>query len=1649
MTKALRTIMVPLCFAALLSATSTAAAADLKAPPTQPPSALSESLATYLDADGSLALPEGFTGSLDPKGFRMVQGRGEKPRFVPESVAGAKLFGVPGGCNAPVNAIAVAPSGLIYLGGAFTVCEDVPAAHVVSYDPLTRRFQALGSGGGNGLDFWVYALAVSGTDLYVGGLFTKAGGLPAKNVARWNGSAWSSLGSGASNGVSARVLSLAVAGSDLYVGGLFLQAGGQPANRIARWNGSVWSTLGSGADIGVDNTVRAIAVAGSDLYVGGDFSQAGGQPANHIARWNGSAWSSLGSGASNGVSSPVSALAVSASDLFVGGSFDLAGGQPANGIARWNGSTWSSLGSGAGNGVNGGSAITTVFALTVSGADLYVGGDFSQAGGQPANRIARWDGSAWSAFGSGAGNGLNHWVYAIAVSGSDLFIGGFFRQAGGQPANFIVRWDGSAWSSLGNGAGDGVNGTVRALAVLGSDLYVGGSFTEAGGQPANGIARWNGSAWSSLGLGTGSVLALAVSGSDLYVGGTFRQAGGQPADRIARWNGSAWSSLGSGAGNGVGGTVYALAVAGSDLYVGGDYTQAGGQSANRIARWNGSAWSSLGSGAANGVNDQVRAMAVSSSDLYVGGFFTQAGGQSANRIARWNGSAWSALGSGVSGGSSPSVDALAVSGSDLYVGGFFFEVDGQPANAIARWNGGAWSTLGSGASNGINQGFVQALAVSGNDLYVGGFILQAGGQPANGLARWDGSEWEGMATDEPQQIVLALTSDATSLYVGGSGLTQSPLPELQTRALNGRTADAASASARTSRSGGRVVFSSRASDLVAAGDTFSDIYLRDAATGEILRISQPTPTAKGIAREEFFAPSIAPTGNTIAYSGTSGQVFANFAGIGRTASTSRGGTPGNGESGRPMVPGAGSAVLYDSTSTNLLDTPDGNGSIRDIVAKDLNTGAVSLITVGPTGQPANGGSFGPWATDDGQTVAFWSLATNLSDVTVNGTDTAKSGTIKQVLVSGLQGVGRSATLVSRNLATGQLGNGDSINVRLTPDGRFGVFESVASNLVDDDTNGVSDIFRFELETVGNRLQLANIERVSLSRYGFQGNGPSFNPSISDDGQFITFQTDATNLIELDRNDATDILVKWLVTKEVVRLSRTVNGEQPNGDSIEPTISGDGSTIVYGSAASNLTENDDNGVDDIFAVRIRESGGPAIVDGITNYSYTYWNPNEPGWGYNLQHQGDLLYGTWYTYAEDGQVMFLTVEATAQSASTFAGPVFRVAGTPFSEINGSQAFTSVTQVGTAQMSFAADSTLTLSYTVNGVPQVKALEKFIFASTAPTCVGTTDSRATATNYSDLWWNATEPGWGLTLAHQGDTVFALWYTYGAAGRDQWISASSLVRQPDGSYTGALQRPQNGTPLTQINGPATSFPVPGVGNATLRFTNGETGSFSYTLDGVSQTKPIQRFVVVAENASKPLCTGSQSLTGITVDINFAQRPESFTDPLLANDGRYLAWALFDSDNNPETGCDLGDGGADVALIAQTSASPSGFVDLSGLTCQGWISSDGCSFNTQLEAFPCSATVGQGNTLTLVATGLPEPFRSMRPGSPTYTFALIENGSSSVSEICGAAPLGTGQSTEVCRGLDVAGEDVFGQTTKQRVRIQSFSTQVETGPDLP
>jgi hypothetical protein len=147
----------------------------------------------------------------------------------------------------------------------------------------------------------VDALAVyddgGGPALYAGGAFGFAGGIEVNRIARWDGSAWSPLAAPGGVGLDGPVRALAVfddgGGPALYVGGDFTTAGGVPANNIARWDGAAWSAVSGPAGDGVLGPplagVRALAGfddgTGPGLYAGGDFTTAGGLASYNVGRW--------------------------------------------------------------------------------------------------------------------------------------------------------------------------------------------------------------------------------------------------------------------------------------------------------------------------------------------------------------------------------------------------------------------------------------------------------------------------------------------------------------------------------------------------------------------------------------------------------------------------------------------------------------------------------------------------------------------------------------------------------------------------------------------------------------------------------------------------------------------------------------------------------------------------------------------------------------------------------------------------------------------------------------------------------------------------------------------------------------------------------------------------------------------------------------------------------------------------------------------------------------------------------------------------------------------------------------------------------------------------------------------------------------------
>ena len=386
----------------------------------------------------------------------------------------------------PAQAETVAPSGTVSPAGLLHPVSSLAAASTGVWQALPNK----------GLSRRVRAFAMIGSDLYVGGQFTKTvdGAVTGLGgVARYDTAAgtWHAL---SNQGVNNEVKALNVVGSDLYVGGLFTQTvdGTVDLGYIARYDTTTgtWHAL---SNQGLDNSVAALTVVGDDLYVGGRFTQTGdGSLTNlgYIARYDTGTgtWHAL---PNQGLYGHIYAMVADGSDVYVGGGFTQTtdGAVDLGHIARYDTTApaWHTL---PNQGLD-----NAVTALHVSGGDLYVGGHFTQTGDGTLSlgHIARYDttGAAWHAL---PNQGLDDSVAALAVVGDDLYVGGMFSQTGnGSLTNlgYIARYDTGAgtWHALPN---QGLNGWVYALAVVSSDLYVGGGFSQTGdgSLSLNRIARY-------------------------------------------------------------------------------------------------------------------------------------------------------------------------------------------------------------------------------------------------------------------------------------------------------------------------------------------------------------------------------------------------------------------------------------------------------------------------------------------------------------------------------------------------------------------------------------------------------------------------------------------------------------------------------------------------------------------------------------------------------------------------------------------------------------------------------------------------------------------------------------------------------------------------------------------------------------------------------------------------------------------------------------------------------------------------------------------------------------------------------------------------------------------------------------------------------
>jgi Tol biopolymer transport system component len=277
------------------------------------------------------------------------------------------------------------------------------------------------------------------------------------------------------------------------------------------------------------------------------------------------------------------------------------------------------------------------------------------------------------------------------------------------------------------------------------------------------------------------------------------------------------------------------------------------------------------------------------------------------------------------------------------------------------------------------------------------------------------------------------------------------------------------------------------------------------------------------------------------------------------------GKPSNGASFLAGISADGRYVVFDSAGDDLV-AGDTNQK-TDVFLRDLQSGSTVRLSVDSSGNEVDGWSNGATISPDGTLVAFYSDATTLVAGDNNG---VKDVFVRDCVLGTTERISVDSAGVEGNdhsFAAGDSGGFSS-------DGRYVLFESLATNLVAGDTNGFPDVFVHDRTT-------GVTERVSVDSAGNEANAQCSASSISRDGRLVAFYSLASNLVANDTNGTYDAFVHDRATGITQRVSVDSAGAEANGISGPPLMTADGRHVCFGSAATNLVSGDVNNMADIF------------------------------------------------------------------------------------------------------------------------------------------------------------------------------------------------------------------------------------------------------------------------------------------------------------------------------------------------------------------------------------------------------------------------------------------------------------------------------------
>lgn len=297
----------------------------------------------------------------------------------------------------------------------------------------------------------------------------------------------------------------------------------------------------------------------------------------------------------------------------------------------------------------------------------------------------------------------------------------------------------------------------------------------------------------------------------------------------------------------------------------------------------------------------------------------------------------------------------------------------------------------------------------------------------------------------------------------------------------------------------------------------------------------------------------------------------------------------NNQATNPSISTNGRYIVFESAATNL--DVNANGKLQ-IYLKDLDSGSIALVSRNAGGSPDNGttGASNAKVSDDGRYILFQSSDSAMS--TING------GGIVQIYLKDLSD--GTVEMISRTTAN-VAGNALSNNPDMNTDGTHIVFESSATNFTT--SNSFNHIYYVDTSVAHT------VKQISVATGGTEANADSNKPSISDDGSTVVFQTIATNLDGLDNNGVADVYMHYLPLVFTKMISANLNNsESGNGASSNAHISGNGDYVVFESLASDLASGSTSGVKNIL-VRDLTIWPEIVIEKVDNPSSSL-DSNEP-------------------------------------------------------------------------------------------------------------------------------------------------------------------------------------------------------------------------------------------------------------------------------------------------------------------------------------------------------------------------------------------------------------------------------------------------------